>query len=169
LCFASSSSSVPTHVMMLTRIRIPCCWVVLDDDSYSMLRKKRGRKRNWRIKDRRTKSSVNSARMHPYYSDESSWKSLLLNLDLSYLTMYRINMRKKMKFNVSQITIIKQACIKQNDDDDGDGEWTTYTHLRRLDLLKISQPITDQFLTIHIIHTNSMILDLILALCINLT
>ena len=74
---------------------------------------------------------------------------------------------------MSQITIIKQACIKQNDDDDdgddGDGEWTTYTHLRRLDLLKISQPITDQFLTIHIIHTNSMILDLILALCINLT
>ncbi len=71
---------------------------------------------------------------------------------------------------MSQITIIKQACIKQNDDDDdGDGEWTSYTHLRRLDVLKISQAITDQFLTIHIIHTNSMILDLILALCINLT
>jgi hypothetical protein len=59
--------------------------------------------------------------------------------------------------------------MKQNDDDDDDGEWTSYTHLRRLDLLKISQPITDQFLPIHIIHTNSMILDLILALCINLT
>ncbi len=71
---------------------------------------------------------------------------------------------------MSQITIIKQAGIKQNDDDDDDdGKWTSYTHLRRFDVLKTSQAITDQFLTIHPIHTNSMILDLILALCINLT
>jgi hypothetical protein len=69
---------------------------------------------------------------------------------------------------VSQITIIKRAYIKQNDNNN-DGEWTSYTHLRRFDVLKISQATTDQFLTIHIIHTYSMILDLILALCINLT
>ncbi len=65
---------------------------------------------------------------------------------------------------MSQITIIKQAYIKQNDDDDYDEAWTSYIHLRRFDVLKIIQPITDQFLTIHIIHINSMILDLILAL-----
>jgi hypothetical protein len=35
-------------------------------------------------------------------------------------------------------------------DDDVDGEWSSYTHLRRFDLLKIAQATSDQFLTIHI-------------------
>ncbi len=52
-------------------------------------------KRNRRIKDRWTKSSVNSARMHPYYWDKGSWKSVVPDPDLSYSNMHRINMRKK--------------------------------------------------------------------------
>jgi hypothetical protein len=60
-------------------------------------KKKEEGKKKQKIEDTRRKSSVNSACMHSHYLDEDSSKAFVPDPDLSYSSIHRINMRKKIQ------------------------------------------------------------------------